>query len=77
MRHLPVTAVNLAYFTSHSKCATSDAMNKTVLISMRVGPDLKAKLMRLAKRENRSLTNYIETMLRDLVERNHGAEKRQ
>jgi predicted transcriptional regulator len=35
---------------------------------MRLDPDLKAKLKRLAERENRSLTNYIETALRRLTD---------
>lgn len=44
------------------------AVIKTVPLSMRLDPDLKAKLKRLAERENRSLTNYIETALRRLTD---------
>lgn len=39
----------------------------TVPLSMRIEPDLKAKLKRLAERENRSLANFIETALRQLA----------
>lgn len=39
-------------------------MTKTAPLSMRLDPDLKARLKRLAQRENRSLTNFIETKLR-------------
>jgi predicted transcriptional regulator len=48
-------------------------MNKTLPFSMRLDPDLKAKLSKLADKENRSLTNYIETLLRQHVE---AAEKK-
>lgn len=34
---------------------------------MRLPPDLKAALQKLADKENRSLTNYVETKLRDVV----------
>ena len=51
-------------------------MSKTAPFSMRLEPELKARLKRLAKKENRTLTNYIETMLRELVERSAHAEKR-
>ena len=34
---------------------------------MRLPPDLKADLQKLADKENRSLTNYIETKLREIV----------
>lgn len=36
---------------------------KTVSISFRVSPDLKAKLEAVAAKENRSLTNMFETLL--------------
>ena len=42
-------------------------MSKTAPLSMRLDPDLKACLKKLAKNENRSLTNYIETALRELA----------
>ena len=34
---------------------------------MRLPADLKADLQKLADKENRSLTNYIETKLREIV----------
>lgn len=34
---------------------------------MRLPPDLKAELQKLADKENRSLTNYIETKLREIA----------
>jgi len=42
-------------------------MTKTAPFSMRLEPDLKAELQKLADAENRSLTNFIETELRKLV----------
>lgn len=36
---------------------------KTVSISFRVSPDLKAKLEAAAAKENRSLTNMFETLI--------------
>lgn len=43
-------------------------MNRTLPFSMRLDPDLKAELQRLADADNRSLTNYVETVLRQHVE---------
>lgn len=43
------------------------AMLRTAPFSMRLPPDLKAELQKLADQENRSLTNYIETKLREIV----------
>jgi len=31
---------------------------------MRLDPELKAQLQKLAEKQNRSLTNYVETVLR-------------
>jgi len=42
-------------------------MNKALPFSMRFDPDLKADLQRLADAENRSLSNFIETRLRQIV----------
>jgi len=36
------------------------------VLSMRLDPELKERLKELAARENRSLTNYIETQLREI-----------
>lgn len=43
-------------------------MNKTLPFSMRLDPEIKAQLQKLAEKQNRSLTNYIETLLRQHVE---------
>lgn len=42
-------------------------MSKTAPFSMRLPPDLKARLQALADAENRSLTNFIETRLRQIA----------
>jgi predicted transcriptional regulator len=34
----------------------------------RPAPELKAQLQKLAEKQNRSLTNYVETLLRQHVE---------
>jgi predicted transcriptional regulator len=47
-------------------------MSKTAPFSMRLSPELKAKLQRLADADRRSLTNYIEVLLED-----HAAQKEQ
>jgi hypothetical protein len=44
-------------------------MKREQPFSMRLRADLKAALKRLADRENRSLTNYVETVLQEHVER--------
>ena len=47
-------------------------MIKTVPFSMRLPPDLKAELQKLADKENRTLTNYIETKLYEIVAKERG-----
>jgi predicted transcriptional regulator len=42
-------------------------MSKTAPFSMRLPPELKARLQKLAEAENRSLTNFIETKLREIA----------
>jgi hypothetical protein len=42
-------------------------MKREQPFSMRLRSDLKAALKRLADRENRSLTNYVETVLQEHV----------
>jgi len=37
---------------------------------MRLPPELKAELQKMADEENRSLTNFIETRLWEIVRRN-------
>jgi predicted transcriptional regulator len=48
-------------------------MMRTAPFSMRLPPNLKAELQALADRDRRSLTNYIEVVLLQHIER----EKRQ
>ena len=48
---------------------TDKAMNKTVPFSMRLDPDLKDALQRLAEADHRSLTNMVEKILAEYVER--------
>ena len=42
-------------------------VNRTKPFSMRFDEELKLELQRLANAENRSLTNYVETILRKHV----------
>jgi predicted transcriptional regulator len=44
-------------------------MMRTAPFSMRLPPDLKAKLQKLADQDRRSLTNYIEVVLLQHIER--------
>jgi predicted transcriptional regulator len=45
------------------------AMTRTAPFSMRLPPDLKERLQQLADRDHRSLTNYIEVLLLQHVEK--------
>lgn len=47
-------------------------MVKTAPFSMRIDPDLKAKLQKLADADDRSLTNYIERKLWEIAGRDAG-----
>jgi predicted transcriptional regulator len=49
---------------------------RTAPFSMRLEPDLKAALERLAEAENRNLTNYVETALRQHVAQAEKAKTR-
>lgn len=51
-------------------------MIKTAPFSMRLPPDLKVALQAMAEAEKRSLTNYVEKVLSDHVERMQGADAR-
>jgi predicted transcriptional regulator len=51
-------------------------MTKTLPFSMRLDPELKAALQKLADKENRSLTNYVETQLRRIVAESEGTGRR-
>lgn len=50
-------------------------MSKTDRIYIRVAPDLKEQLQQIAAGENRTLSNYIENLIkRDLESKNKKAE---
>jgi hypothetical protein len=55
----------------------SRRMAKTVPLSHRLDPELKAELQRLADADRRSLTNFIEIILIDYVEKHGNENKRQ
>jgi len=54
-------------FDIASERATLAAMAKTVPLSHRLDPDLKEELQALADEDSRSLTNYIEVVLKEHV----------
>lgn len=47
-------------------------MNKTERLQIRITPDLKEKLQALADAENRTISNYIENLVRREVEKREG-----
>jgi len=49
---------------------------KDTTISLKIERPLKAKLLVLAKNENRSLSNFIEKLLKDEVARHEGKSSR-
>jgi predicted transcriptional regulator len=49
-------------------CATLKAMAKMQSISIRMDAELRGELEKLAARENRKLSNLVETVLRRYVE---------
>lgn len=42
-------------------------MNKTERLQIRITPELKAKLQRLAEAESRTVSNYIEYLIRQAL----------
>ena len=40
-------------------------MAKTERLQIRISPELKQQLQRLAEAENRTITNYIETLIHE------------
>jgi predicted transcriptional regulator len=54
---------------------TTAMSNRTSPFSMRLPPDMKAKLQKMADRDRRSLTNYIEVVLQQHIEREEGAAR--
>lgn len=51
-------------------------MTKDERLDMRIAADLKKALTRFAAAENRKVTNYVETVLREHVEERERREKR-
>jgi predicted transcriptional regulator len=49
---------------------------KDTTISLKIERSLKAKLLVLARNENRSLSNFIEKLLKDEVARHEGKSSR-
>jgi hypothetical protein len=47
---------------------------KTLPVSFRLEPELKEALMRLVDRDNRSLSNYVENLLRAHVNKSDKAK---
>ncbi len=48
-------------------------MRKSVTLNLRVSPEFKRKLVREAKKEKRSVTNYIEVALAEWWRRKHSS----
>lgn len=48
-------------------------MSKTERIQIRVTPELKAQLQAAAEAENRTLTNYIENLLLQVIKKEGNA----
>ena len=44
-------------------------MTKTDRLHIRISPDLKAKLQALADAENRSISNYVENLIKKEIEK--------
>lgn len=55
--------------------ADIETSNHTPVFSMRLSPELKEQLQRIANRERRSLTNLVEKVLVEFVEREKAARK--
>ncbi len=48
-------------------------MQKSVTLNLRVSPEFKRKLATEARKEKRSVTNYIEVVLAERWKRNHSS----
>lgn len=44
-------------------------MSKTERLQIRITPELKTKLQALAQAENRTVSNYIENLIREKISR--------
>lgn len=52
-------------------------MRKSLTLNLRVSPEFKRKLVGEAKKEKRSVTNYIEVALAEWWRREHASAKKQ
>jgi predicted HicB family RNase H-like nuclease len=52
-------------------------MRKSLTLNLRVSPEFKRKLVGEAKKEKRSVTNYIEVALAEWWRRKHASAKKQ
>ena len=50
--------------------------NKTVRLSIRVTEELKAKIQMEARKENRSMSNYLENIITEAIERGEAEDKK-
>jgi len=61
---------------SSSMAYLSDVMKKKETLNFRVSAEFKRRLIEEAKKERRSLTNYLETALTKLWERQESGDVR-
>ncbi|MGN0985138.1 MAG: DUF1778 domain-containing protein [Candidatus Enterenecus sp.] len=47
-------------------------MNKTELLQVRVSPDLKAKIKAAADADNRSVSGYVENLIKQAIDKREG-----
>ena len=47
-------------------------MNKTERLQIRITPELKEKLQELADAENRTISNYIENLIKREIDKREG-----
>lgn len=45
-------------------------MNKSETIRLRITPELKKQIQKLAESENRTMSNYIENLLKNAIQKN-------
>ncbi len=50
-------------------------MRKTATLNLRVSPEFKRRLIEQARKEKRSVTNYIEATLAELWQKKHSVSR--
>jgi hypothetical protein len=63
----PAQCFSLYYIVSPTDLIRPAIMARTAQMNLRVRPDLKAKLEKLAKEDRRTLSAYVEKLLEDHV----------